>query len=156
MRTSPSSLLPVLAGALVPKCPLCLAVYLSALGTGASAAHEVAPLAVHAGNALTVIALGFLGPRVVATRRVGMIALFTLSAGALLVLAWALPLLLWPRLVALAGVTLSVVRARRMTHCTSARAPRSNDLHATVPEGRQAGFTTRLQKRLVYHRLRRE
>jgi hypothetical protein len=115
--------LPVLVGVLVPKCPVCIAVYLSAIGTGASTARGAAPLVVHAGNALVALALIVLGLRVVRTRRYGLIALFAISAGALLALALAFPTPLWPRLIALAGVGVSVLRSRRVTHPAFAHVP---------------------------------
>ena len=49
-----------LTGALLPKCPLCVAAYLSAAGFGASAAHAVAPGIVGAGRMLVVLASGVL------------------------------------------------------------------------------------------------
>ncbi|MFP2928970.1 hypothetical protein ACLESO_27980 [Pyxidicoccus sp. 3LG] len=59
-------LLPLLA--LVPKCPLCIAAWLSALGFGASAAHAVASGAVGMARVLGVLALcvlvAWLGRRV--------------------------------------------------------------------------------------------
>jgi hypothetical protein len=158
-RVKRIALLPLLVGVLVPKCPVCLAVYLSAIGTGASAAHGAAPLVVQAGNALVAIALVVLGLRVVRSRRAGMIALFALSAAALLVLAWAFPLLLWPRLAALTGAGVSFLCTRRVTRPASTRAPQTPAPETTSPAGSpssQAGFTTRGQKRFVYHRLRRE
>ncbi|MCY1018659.1 hypothetical protein [Pyxidicoccus sp. MSG2] len=135
-RIPRSALLPMLVGVLLPKCPVCIAVYLSAIGTGASTAQGAAPLLVHAGNALVVLALGVLGMRVMRARRYGLIALFAISAGALLTLALAFPTLFWPRLVALTGVGISVLCA--------------------MSQSRQAGFTTRTSKRFVYHRLRQE
>ncbi|QSQ21871.1 hypothetical protein JY651_43115 [Pyxidicoccus parkwayensis] len=129
-RVKRTALLPLLLGVLVPKCPVCLAVYLSAIGTGASAARDAAPLVVQVGNVLVAIALGVLIVRVVSARRPALIALFTLSSAALLVLAWAFPLLLWPRLVALAGVGIAVLRTQRVT--------REEAAHA-LARGRQAG-----------------
>lgn len=49
-----------LAGAFLPKCPLCVAAYLSAAGIGASAAHAMAPGVVGAGKVLVALALGVL------------------------------------------------------------------------------------------------
>jgi hypothetical protein len=149
----------MLVGVLVPKCPVCIAVYLSAIGTGASAAHGAAPLIVHAGNALVVLALGILGMRVVRARRASLIALFAISAGLLLALALAFPTLLWPRLVALAGVGVSVLRSRHLTRPGSATSLQASAMAVapdTGSQSRQAGFTTHPSKRFVYHRLRRE
>jgi hypothetical protein len=121
-RFSRAALLPVLVGVLVPKCPVCIAIYLSAAGTGASIARGAAPLVVHAGNALVAAALVGLGVRVVKSRRRGLLALFALSAGALLVLALAFPTLLWPRLAALWVVGVSVLRAGRVARQATAPA----------------------------------
>ncbi|RKH09303.1 hypothetical protein D7V97_16880 [Corallococcus sp. CA053C] len=49
-----------LTGVLLPKCPLCIAVYLSAAGLGASAAHAVAPAIIGAGRMLVALAVGVL------------------------------------------------------------------------------------------------
>ncbi|WP_163991283.1 hypothetical protein [Pyxidicoccus caerfyrddinensis] len=145
---------------LVPKCPVCIAVYLSAIGTGASTARGAAPLVVHAGNALVALALIVLGLRVVRARRYGLVALFAISAGALLALALAFPTPLWPRLIALAGVGVSVLRSRRVTHPAFAHVPLQASAMTAAPatesQSRQAGFTTRTSKRFVYHLLRRE
>lgn len=63
-----------LAGALLPKCPLCVAAYLSAAGLGASAAQWVAPGIVGAGKVLVVlsfgIASGWLGRRMLRRWRI--------------------------------------------------------------------------------------
>lgn len=121
-RSGRAALLPVLVGVLVPKCPVCIAIYLSAAGTGASIARGAAPLLVHAGNALVAIALVILGMRLVRSRHYALLALFALSAGALLVLALAFPTLLWPRLAALSGVGISVLRAGRAARQATAAA----------------------------------
>jgi hypothetical protein len=47
---------PALAGALVPKCPLCVAAYLSAAGVGAGVASAAAPSLIRA--SYTAAALG--------------------------------------------------------------------------------------------------
>ncbi|MCP3140074.1 hypothetical protein [Pyxidicoccus xibeiensis] len=52
-------LLPVLA--LLPKCPLCIAVWLSAAGFGAGAAHALASGAVELAKVLVALALCILG-----------------------------------------------------------------------------------------------
>jgi hypothetical protein len=51
-----TSLAAIVATALVPKCPLCVAAALSALGIGAAAAHRMAPFVRAGGVVLAVIA----------------------------------------------------------------------------------------------------
>ena len=52
------SVLPGLLLALAPKCPLCLAAYLSVLGVGAGAAQAIAPWIRPVAASLLVLALG--------------------------------------------------------------------------------------------------
>ena len=107
--------LPALAGALVPKCPVCVAAWLSAFGAGASAAQGAAPLIVRVGNGLLALAVSGLGVclvmRVSRSHRYGALALFALSAGALLALTLAAPMPAWARLVPLPGLVVAVLRA---------------------------------------------
>ena len=49
-----------LTGVLLPKCPLCVAAYLSAAGLGASVAPAVAPGVVGTAKVLVALALGVL------------------------------------------------------------------------------------------------
>ncbi|WP_164012272.1 hypothetical protein [Pyxidicoccus trucidator] len=87
-----AALLPTLVAALLPKCPVCIAVYLSAFGLGASIAQDAAPWVLRAANGLAAAVLGLvlfrLGMRARRSRRYGPLAVWTLlSTGALLVLA---------------------------------------------------------------------
>lgn len=109
--------LPALAGALVPKCPMCVAAYLSAIGAGASAASAAAPAIVRAGHVAVILAVAVLGARLLVrarrARRYRGLAPFAVCAVALLAAEFAAPTLLWPRLLALAGVAVAVVLAER-------------------------------------------
>jgi hypothetical protein len=111
--------LPALAGALVPKCPMCVAAYFSAVGAGASLASAAAPAIVRAGHVAVILAVALLGARLLVrarrARRTRRLAPFALCAVALLAAALAAPALLWPRLLALAGLAVAVVRAERAT-----------------------------------------
>jgi len=60
------ALFTALAGLLFPKCPLCLAAYLSAAGAGASAAQVAAPFLLRAANALAAAAVAWLAARAAA------------------------------------------------------------------------------------------
>jgi cytochrome bd-type quinol oxidase subunit 2 len=108
---------PALVGALVPKCPMCVAAYLSALGAGASTADSAAPAIVRLGHLAVVLAVAILGARLLVrarrVRRYRGVAAFGVCALGLLVAEFAAPMLLWPRLVAVAGVAGSVVFAER-------------------------------------------
>ena len=50
------ALLPTLAALLVPKCPLCLAAYLTAAGFGAALSRAVAPVVLRGARGLAVAA----------------------------------------------------------------------------------------------------
>jgi hypothetical protein len=56
----PSALLPALGAALVPKCPFCVAAYLSLFGVSAGAAGTIAPLVRTLALIVATIAVGFL------------------------------------------------------------------------------------------------
>jgi hypothetical protein len=58
-----------LAAALLPKCPLCIAAYLSAIGVGTAAAHTLAPLLFPLGIGLVAISLALLAIVAVRHRR---------------------------------------------------------------------------------------
>ncbi|MFP2905925.1 hypothetical protein ACLESD_12875 [Pyxidicoccus sp. 3LFB2] len=83
-----AAFLPALVAALLPKCPMCIAVYLSAAGIGASVAQGAAPwvLRVAYGVAFAVLGLlGFrLGMRAWRARRYGPFAVWALYSVALL------------------------------------------------------------------------
>jgi len=55
-----SAVFPALAAALVPKCPFCVAAYLSLFGVSAGAAGAIAPLVRTIALVLAAIAVGFL------------------------------------------------------------------------------------------------
>jgi hypothetical protein len=58
-----AALLPLVAAALLPKCPMCLAAWLSALGAGASVAHGAAPLVIRLARVLLVAAVAWWSTR---------------------------------------------------------------------------------------------
>jgi uncharacterized membrane protein YccC len=64
-RFTVAALLSALAGLLVPKCPLCLAAYLSAAGVGVSFAQGAAPILLRVANGVVATALSWLAARVV-------------------------------------------------------------------------------------------
>jgi hypothetical protein len=64
-RFTVAALLSALAGLLVPKCPLCLAAYLSAAGVGVSVAQGAAPILLRVANGVVATALSGLAARVV-------------------------------------------------------------------------------------------
>jgi hypothetical protein len=109
MESQSRAVWPALAGALMPKCPLCVAAWLSAAGAGAAAG--MAPVVVVAGRVAAVLAVVFLGVRLLGrarrTRRYRRLVPFAACALALLAATLAAPALLWPRLVALAGLVLA-------------------------------------------------
>ncbi len=55
-----SAVLPALAAALVPKCPFCVAAYLSLFGVSAGAAGAIAPLVRSIALVFATLAVGFL------------------------------------------------------------------------------------------------
>ncbi len=63
---TPVAFLPALVAALLPKCPVCVAVYLSAAGIGAGLANDAAPWVLRAANGLAAGMLGFLAFRLIA------------------------------------------------------------------------------------------
>ncbi|HKA87887.1 MAG TPA: hypothetical protein VKE22_09490, partial [Haliangiales bacterium] len=55
-----TALLAALAAVLIPKCPMCIAAYLSAAGVGAAFARAVAPVVVGAGRVCAGVAVAML------------------------------------------------------------------------------------------------
>jgi hypothetical protein len=124
---------PALAAALVPKCPMCVAAWLSAVGAGAGAASAAAIVGV--GQLALVLAVAGLGARLLVRtppqRRYRALAPFAVCALALVAAGFVAPTSLWPRLLALAGVAVCVVRAERAAApsracATQARTPLSS------------------------------
>ncbi len=77
--------------ALLPKCPVCVAVYLSAAGIGAGVAQDTAPWVIRATNGVAAAVLSFLGFRLVLrawrSRHQRRLGVWALSVGSLLVLS---------------------------------------------------------------------
>jgi hypothetical protein len=68
------ALLPALAALLVPKCPLCVAAYLSAAGFGAALARAVAPVVVRGARVAAIAVAIALALRAVTILRAARIA----------------------------------------------------------------------------------
>ena len=62
-RLTVAALLSALLGVLVPKCPLCLAAYLTAAGAGVSVAQRAAPILLRVANGLAAAACAWLVAR---------------------------------------------------------------------------------------------
>jgi hypothetical protein len=111
--------------ALVPKCPMCVAAWLSAAGAGVGVT-EAAPWVLRLGQVLALLVLGGLalrlGRRAHHARRYRPLAGYLAAVLTLVALAWAVPSLLWLRLVALAAVGLAASAAERVA-CGRCAAP---------------------------------